>query len=162
MKKNNLLLHLLIIFSLNSELMFGFEFEKLTLIIKKEVDKFLKTRGISNLEKEFLKNAKYFSFKGKLVAKRNSTFYPYVRDALGRTNIERMEQGLAPIGKDGLPVELHHLKQKDDGIIVELTASEHKNNYKTLHRYEKESQIDRNSFNKWKRDYWKARAKDFK
>lgn len=108
-----------------------------------------------------LKNAKFVSVNGKLVAKRNSTFYPYVRDAEGRTNIERMKEGLAPIGKDGLPVQLHHLKQQENGIIVELTATEHRNNYKVLHRYESISQIDRQTFDRWRKEYWKERAKDF-
>ena len=82
------------------------------------VKELLKTFGISTLEKTLLKNSVYVSKFGKLVAQRNSTFFPNIKDALGRTNRERMKQGLAPIGKDGKAVELHHLKQKNDGICV--------------------------------------------
>jgi len=126
------------------------------------MQKFLKTFGISSLEKTLLRNAKYVSRSGKLIAQRNSTFFPRAKDALGRTNIQRMKQGLAPIGKDGKAIELHHLKQKNDGMIVELTSTEHRANSKVLHRYRQESEIDRNAFNKFKQDYWKQRAKDFR
>jgi hypothetical protein len=124
-------------------------------------EKIIKSMGISNLEKSLLKSAKYVYVSGKLVAKRSETFFPHTTDALGRTNIERMKQGLAPIGKDGKPVELHHLKQKDDGIIVELTSAEHKKYSSTLHKYRKNSEINRQEFNKWRKQYWKNRAKDF-
>lgn len=144
------------------QLVYGLKVNRIVGAVRTEVEKLFKTFGVSSIEKALLKNAKYISIEGKLVAKRNSTFYPYVKDAFGRTNVNRMEQGLAPIGKDGLPVELHHLKQKDNGIIVELTATEHKTNYKVLHRYEQTSQINREEFYKWKRTYWKERAKDFK
>ena len=126
------------------------------------VEKFIKTTGISTLEQSILTNARYISRSGKLVAERNSTFFPNVKDALGRTNIQRMEKGLAPIGKDGKPVELHHLKQKDNGIIVELTSKEHKVNSKILHSYKKKSEIKRNFFNKFKNNHWKERAMEFK
>lgn len=126
------------------------------------VEKFIKTTGISTLEQSILTNARYISRAGKLVAERNSTFFPNVKDALGRTNIQRMEKGLAPIGKDGKPVELHHLKQKDNGIIVELTSKEHKVNSKILHSYKKKSEIKRNFFNKFKNNHWKERAMEFK
>ena len=129
--------------------------------VETSIIRFIKTIGLSAIEKSLLKGAKYISVGGKLVAKRNRTFYPNVK-INGMTNIERMKKGLAPIGKDGKPVELHHLKQKDDGIIVELTSSEHKDNYKILHRYEKTSQINRTEFIKWRKEYWKKRAMDFK
>jgi len=125
------------------------------------IQKALKIFGISSLEKTLLKNAKYISRSGKLIAQRNETFFPHIKDALGRTNIERMKQGLAPIGKDGKSVELHHLKQKDNGMIIELTSREHNVNSKVLHQYKKESEIDRNTFNKFKKQHWQERAKGF-
>jgi len=128
--------------------------------VETKITKFYRTIGISSFEKYLLKEAKYISVKGKLVARRNQTFNPYVK-INGMTNIERMRLGLAPIGKDGKPIELHHLKQKDNGIIVELTSTEHRQNSKILHRYETKSQINRQKFNKWKKEYWKQRAKDF-
>lgn len=149
------------IFLISINFLSGFEFSKLTSVLVKEGEKIFKTIGISSVEKQLLKNARFVSVYGKLVAERDSTFYPYIRDASGRTNVERMREGLAPIGKDGLPVQLHHLKQQDNGVIVELTATEHRSDYKILHRYEDISQIDRSSFDKWRKKYWKDRAKDF-
>jgi len=155
------LFYFLLIIIMFCNFVYGFEFSKLIFGTTNRIKEITKTIGISSIERQLLKHAKYISFGGKLVARRNSTFFPYARDSYGRTNIERMQEGLAPIGKDGLSVELHHLKQKNDGIIVELTSTEHKSNYKILHRYESTSQINRYEFNKWKRNYWKNRAKDF-
>jgi len=120
-----------------------------------------KVRRITKLEKKFIKSGKEVKFLGKVVVKRNFIFDSKAKDALGRTNIDRMKQGLAPIGKDGKPIELHHLKQQNDGKIVELLNTEHKNHSKILHRYTDKSEINRNEFNKWKKQYWKERAKDF-
>lgn len=130
-------------------------------IIKMPVEKFIKTIGITGLEKSLTKSAKFAYSGGKLVAKRNETFFPNIKDSLGRSNIQRMEQGLAPIGKDGKSVELHHLKQKNNGIIMELTSKEHNIHSKILHRYKNESEIHRNNFNSFKKQYWKERVKDF-
>lgn len=94
------------------------------------------------------------------VIKRAMTFEPDAVDAMGRTNRERMRAGLAPIGKDGKPVELHHLHQKDDGVIMELTHTEHRANSAELHQYRTRSEIDRAEFNAWKQDYWKVRAQE--
>jgi len=123
--------------------------------------KIIKIRRITKLEKKIIKSGKEVNFLGKTVVKRDFIFDPKAKDGLGRTNIERMKQGLAPIGKDGKPIELHHLKQQDNGKIVELLNTEHKKYSKTLHRYTNKSEIDRNEFNKWKKQYWKERAKDF-
>ena len=124
------------------------------------VEFFFKSLGISDLEKDLLNNVRVQKIEGKLVAKRDYIFKPCQKDELNRTNKQRMEQGLAPLDKDGKPIELHHLKQKDNGIIIELTNEEHKKDSKTLHRYEKDSQINRVEFDKWKRKYWKNRAEE--
>ena len=46
-------------------------------------------------------------------------------DSKGRTNLERMKQGLAPQDSTGKPYELHHVGQKKDGSLAILTQSEH-------------------------------------
>ena len=46
-------------------------------------------------------------------------------DAKGRTNLERMRQGLAPKDANGISYELHHVGQKKDGTLAILTQSEH-------------------------------------
>jgi hypothetical protein len=100
---------------------------------------------------------KPFRFQGKEVLKRNEAFDPGHTDALGRTNVDRMRKGLAPIGKDGNPLNLHHENQKDCGRLIELTASEHRK----IPVDRASSEIDREAFNKWKLNYWQTRAKDF-
>jgi len=72
-----------------------------------------------------------------------------------------MTQGLSPIGRDGKPVNLHHMKQQNNGTIVELTNTEHNEYSKTLHRYTEKSEINRDEFNKLRAVYWKERSKDF-
>lgn len=48
------------------------------------------------------------------------------KDAMGRTNRERAEQGLPPINKDGKVIELHHIGQHSDSPLAELTTEEHR------------------------------------
>jgi hypothetical protein len=97
---------------------------------------------------------------GKRVILDSNTFDPNKIDSVGRTNIERMEQGLAPIGKDGKSVNLHHVDQTDAGPIKEITATEHQKNYKELHSNtgQEPSKIDRKEFGKWKKKYWPWRS----
>ena len=51
----------------------------------------------------------------------------YKLDSKGRTNIERMKQGLAPQDSNGISYELHHIGQKKDGTLAVLSQSEHDN-----------------------------------
>lgn len=85
-------------------------------------------------------------------------------DDFGRTNLERMEQGLAPLDKDGNPIELHHVGQKMDSPLAELTRDEHrgKGNDTVLHNKQKESEINREDFAKERAEHWKARAEQIK
>lgn len=82
------------------------------------------------------------------------------KDSMGRTNKERAEAGLSPINKEGDTIELHHIGQKSDGPLAELTPDEHrgKENYSVLHDTQKESEIDRAAFNGERSNHWKARA----
>jgi len=81
-------------------------------------------------------------------------------DALGQTNLERMEEGRPPLDKTGRPIELHHIGQKPDSPLAELTPSEHRGNGNDniLHDKIKETEIDRTDFGKEREQYWKARA----
>lgn len=98
----------------------------------------------------------------KNVTMDNGTFDPNFTDTRGRTNIQRMEQGLAPIGKDGKSVNIHHIDQTNNGPVKEILASEHQHNYKALHKNtgQAPTKINRKEFNKWRRDYWKWRSKN--
>lgn len=83
-------------------------------------------------------------------------------DDLGRTNLERMQLGLAPLDADGNKVELHHIGQQADSPLAELTRAEHrgKGNDNVLHNKLKESEINREDFDKERKEYWKARAEE--
>jgi len=82
------------------------------------------------------------------------------KDSMLRTNKERAEAGLSPINKDGDIIELHHIGQKNNGSLAELTPDEHrgKENYSVLHDTRKESEIDRVAFNEERSNHWKERA----
>ena len=81
------------------------------------------------------------------------------KDSMGRTNSERMEKGLPPLDKNGRPIELHHIGQKSDSPLAELTTSEHrgKGNDAVLHDKKKESEIDRDKFAEERSEHWKNR-----
>lgn len=82
------------------------------------------------------------------------------KDEFGKTNLERMKLGKPPLDADGNPIELHHIGQKSDAPLAELTRGEHRGNGNdnVLHDKLKESEINREDFGKERKDYWKARA----
>ncbi|MEG4315296.1 HNH/ENDO VII family nuclease [Pseudomonas sp. FIP_A4] len=82
------------------------------------------------------------------------------KDAMGTTNLDRMKSGRAPLDATGKPIELHHIGQKQDSPLAELTSAEHRGNGNdnVLHNKQKESEINREDFDKERKDYWKARA----
>ena len=82
-------------------------------------------------------------------------------DALGDTNLERMEKGKSPLDANGKPIELHHVGQK---ALAELTHAQHMEggNNTILHDTTKESEIDRGAFAKEREAHWKARAEEIK
>lgn len=82
------------------------------------------------------------------------------KDVMGRTNVERAEQGLAPCDKDENPIELHHIGQHMDSPLAELTREEHrgKENYTILHSKGGESEIDRPAFDSERVEHWENRA----
>lgn len=82
------------------------------------------------------------------------------KDEDGITNRERMERGRPPITKEGQEVELHHIGQKQDSPLAELTTEQHRGvgNDTILHDKTKETEIDRNEFGKERRDHWKGRV----
>lgn len=84
------------------------------------------------------------------------------KDEFGRTNKERMGEGHPPITNKGEIVELHHIGQKKDSPLAELTTLEHrgKGNDTILHDKQKESEIDRTEFIKVRQDHWKSRIMD--
>lgn len=88
---------------------------------------------------------------------------PNQTDALGRTNLERMERGLAPLDNMGHSIELHHIRQNPEGPLVELKSIEHEGNFELLHpNLESPSAIDRGEFARIRAEHWKARAEMIK
>ncbi|MGE7673451.1 HNH/ENDO VII family nuclease [Lysinibacillus sp. NPDC094403] len=96
---------------------------------------------------------------GREVLQRTDVDYDAV-DSLGRTNLERMQKGMPPL-VDGKPIELHHIGQKSDSPLAELTVQEHRGpgNDGILHDKTVESEIDRQEFKKEREAHWKERAK---
>lgn len=85
---------------------------------------------------------------------------PDLRDDFGRTNVERMEEGLAPLDENGDAYELHHIGQEDDAPLAELKYEEHRGaeHFAVLHAHQ-ESQIDRSAFDHVRAEHWKQRAR---
>ncbi|NFP90978.1 HNH/ENDO VII family nuclease [Clostridium sporogenes] len=62
---------------------------------------------------------------GIKVYQRSDIINPNQVDKIGITNIQRMEQGLAPLGKDVKSVNLHHMTQTNENAIAEVTQTFH-------------------------------------
>lgn len=87
-----------------------------------------------------------------------------LKDDKGRTNLERMKQGLSPLSPNGETIELHHVGQNADGTLAMLTTSEHDN--PALHGFLKEGAegVHKQLGNEWpkiKARFWKAYAAKF-
>lgn len=113
---------------------------------------------------EICKNA---GLKSQIINNRNILIrdidLDYV-DELGRTNLTRMQNGLAAIDPNtGKAFEIHHLMQKNDGTLAILTEFEHRSKeMDKIWHVIKESEIDRGAFNKERAEIWKAIAKGYK
>lgn len=118
-------------------------------------------RRMSNFELDLIATGKRVTVLGNDFVKKDFLFSSKFVDGAGRSNIDRMKMGMAPIGKDGNPINLHHMKQQKNGTLVEMSASEHREHSALLHRYSRVSEIDREEFNLLKKPYWQMRAKDF-
>ena len=81
-------------------------------------------------------------------------------EAYGLTNKELAERGLSPRDSEGRPYELHHVQQRSDGMLAELTRDEHRGAGvdRILHDPTKTSEIDRAEFDQIRADHWRARA----
>ncbi len=85
----------------------------------------------------------------------------------GATNLELMKQGYAPIGLDGRPINLHHVIGQEPGPMVELSGSIHSKYHKPLHGLIEDGNSFRNDpkkeaqYERFRKKYWKERAKDF-
>lgn len=94
---------------------------------------------------------------------RSDLINPALVDRTGMTNLQRMQEGLAPIGPDGWAINLHHMLQTQSGPIAEVTATMHQQYSRILHINPSSipSGISRGAFDAWRSDYWMWRAKGF-
>lgn len=93
--------------------------------------------------------------KMALVQKIDWDFIGDVKD--GRTNAQRVREGLAPLDPSGKPYNLHHIGQKQDSPLAILTSKQHTDNNGILHTNTGQTpgEVDHGSvFTKQKRMFW--------
>ena len=97
---------------------------------------------------------------------KDTSINPDLIDEKGRTNLERMEKGLAPIDENGKPYNLHHIGQNADSPLAELKDGVHKKNDAILHDKLKPTEVHGENSNvnwdKERSEHWKARAEEIK
>ena len=127
--------------------------------------------NIKNLKQyEILKNAELIEVEidGKKCLIKENIDLDYT-DEDGISNRDRISRGLAPIdSKTEKPLELHHLGQKADSPLVELTEEEHrtgeyeegKKNQSLWHDNTKETEVhgEGNNWDQKRKVHWKERA----
>ncbi|WP_165079231.1 MULTISPECIES: HNH/ENDO VII family nuclease [unclassified Desulfovibrio] len=126
----------------------------------RKIRQFLFPRNISSIEKNILKNSKIKEVNNKPVAQRDNIIDVAIRCS-GKTSCDSMKLGNAPFDKNCKAIQLHHILQEEDGIIMEILFDEHSQNYSDLHNHTNMSEIQRADFDKWRRQYWQKRATQF-
>lgn len=124
----------------------------------------------NNEQYEILKNADLTEaeINGKDCLLKENIDLDY-KDADGISNRDRIKRGLPPLdSKTGKPIELHHLGQKANSPLVELTVEEHrtgeyadgKKNQSLWHDNTVETEVhgEGNNWNQERKEYWRARA----
>ena len=79
-------------------------------------------------------------------------------DSKGRTNLERMKQGLAPLDSDGISYELHHVGQRKNGTLAIMSRKEHDD--PAIHGFlqETEAHAAGTNWNSERQAFWRAFA----
>ena len=127
--------------------------------------------SIKNMKQyEILKNAGLIEVKinGRKCLIKENIDIDYT-DEDGVSNRNRITRGLAPLdSKTGKPLELHHLGQKADSPLAELTEEEHrtgeyedgKKNQSLWHDNTVETEVhgEGSNWDQERRTHWKARA----
>ncbi|MDM5201101.1 HNH/ENDO VII family nuclease [Fictibacillus enclensis] len=91
--------------------------------------------------------------------------YQRIDTKTGKTNLQLMKKGRAPIWKDETAIELHHLIQREPGSMVEIPASMHDEYNKILHGLVENGGSFRNDpalrkqYDNFRSKYWRWRAK---
>lgn len=79
-------------------------------------------------------------------------------DSKGRTNLDRMKQGLAPLDSDGISYELHHIGQRKNGTLAIMSRKEHDD--PAIHGFlqETEAHAAGTNWNSERQAFWRAFA----
>lgn len=84
-------------------------------------------------------------------------------DDMGRTNLQRMEQGIAALDPSGTSYELHHIGQHADSTLAVLTKAEHMQggNNKIWHVFGEPTEVHGagNTWDLQRQQFWKQLAK---
>jgi hypothetical protein len=78
-----------------------------------------------------------------------------------------MAEGYAPIGRDGKPINLHHLDGTEPGRMIELQQSLHQEHAVRLHDMIEAGKgiqaikSTQRKYERWAEKWWKSRADDF-
>lgn len=129
--------------------------------------------NIKNMDQyKILKNAglKEVEINGKKCLIKENIDLDYT-DEDGISNRDRISRGLAPLdSKTGKPIELHHLGQRADSPLVELTEEEHrtgeyedgKKNQSLWHDNTVETEVhgEGSNWDQERKAHWKARAEE--
>ncbi|MCY9427747.1 T7SS effector LXG polymorphic toxin, partial [Bacillus spizizenii] len=89
------------------------------------------------------------------------------KDRKGRTNLELMKDGKAPLAKDGTKINLHHLIQEEPGNMVEIPNSLHTKYSEVIHKLKTDGESFRNDpelkvqYEYFRARYWKWRATQY-
>ena len=87
---------------------------------------------------------------------------PNLVDDMGRTNLQRMQQGLAAIDSNGASFELHHIGQHADSTLAMLTKAEHMQggNNKIWHVFGEATEVHGpgNTWDIQRQEFWKHLA----
>ncbi|WP_337078932.1 HNH/ENDO VII family nuclease, partial [Bacillus subtilis] len=89
------------------------------------------------------------------------------KDRKGRTNLELMKDGKAPLAKDGTKINLHHLIQEEPGNMVEIPNSLHTKYSEIIHKLKTDGESFRNNpelkvqYEYFRARYWKWRATQY-
>ena len=81
----------------------------------------IKTSSLESIKQTNIENAVEINKPDKIKLSEQDLS---LKDEYGRTNAERIDQGLLPIDANGATIELHYIVQKADGTLAELTATE--------------------------------------
>jgi hypothetical protein len=119
--------------------------------------------NIQNMKQyEILKGRKEVEINGRKCLIKEDFDLDYT-DEDGISNRERIARGLSPLDNDGNKIYLHHLGQKVDSPLVELTYAEHMQggNDKIWHDKNISTEVhgEDNTWDSDRKDYWSEREK---